>query len=66
LPTRDQPTQNAIEQPTPFRIALVKDLDERKLDEYLALIDKKIGQCKDWSGLSDAERINDHGIPLCP
>jgi len=44
----------------------VKDLDERKLDEYLALIDKKIGQCKDWSGLSDAERINDHGIPLCP
>jgi hypothetical protein len=36
----------------------VNDLDERKLDEYLALIDKKISANggKDWSCLSNAER----------
>jgi Domain of unknown function (DUF4375) len=36
----------------------MNDLDERKLDEYLALIDKKLEAAgrKDWSGLNDAER----------
>ena len=34
-------------------------LDERKLDEYLALIDKKLKAAgrKDWSCLNDAERM---------
>jgi hypothetical protein len=46
----------------------VQDLDERKLDEYLALIDKKIdaaggrdwpmsGAPHPWSSLTDVERI---------
>lgn len=39
------------------KVAPVESLDERKLDEYLALIDKKIGGSKDWSCLSEAERI---------
>jgi len=36
----------------------VNDLDESKLDEYLARIDKKIDAAgrKDWSCLNDAER----------
>jgi hypothetical protein len=36
----------------------VDDLDERKLDEYLARINKKIlsSSSKDWSGLADTER----------
>jgi len=36
----------------------VNDLDERKLDEYLRLIDRKLeaADCKDWSCLTVAER----------
>ena len=41
-----------------LRMLTVDDLDESKLDEYLALIDKKIDATggHDWSCLSDAER----------
>jgi hypothetical protein len=39
-------------------VAFVNDLDERKLDEYLARIDKTLEAAgrKDWTCLSDAER----------
>src|SRR5262245_54712979 len=38
--------------------AFVNDLDERKLDEYLAVIDKKLEAAgrKDWTCLNDAEQ----------